>query len=463
MRCRIVQLPFIIVHTQHHQTMACLQSDRQQRRFGMNEPIEKREAPVNSPMKILLASLIGTTIEYFDFYIFGTAAVLVFPKLFFAASDPSVAVLQSLATFGLAFVARPVGSAVFGHFGDRIGRKATLVASLLTMGVSTVLIGLLPSYAAIGIAAPIMLAVLRFGQGLGLGGEWGGAILLATENAPPEKRAWYGMFPQLGGPIGFFMSGSVFLILTTQLPEADFLDWGWRIPFVASALLVVVGLYVRLTISETPQFQKIMAMKSRVKVPILTVITQHPRSLMLGMMSGLGQFVLFYLMTVFTLSWATTSLGYARQDFLVLQLIAVVFFGLFIPIAAKISDAKGRTHALTLGAVGICILGLLLGPMLQAGNTTTLLALSIGMALMGMCFGPLGALMSDLFPTEVRYTGASLTFNLSAIVGASFAPYIATWLATNFGLQFVGYYLSGMAAISVMALLAVKKQNSSFS
>ncbi len=241
MRCRIVHLPFIIVHTQHHQTMACLQSDRQQRRFGMNEPIEKREAPVNSPMKILLASLIGTTIEYFDFYIFGTAAVLVFPKLFFAASDPSVAVLQSLATFGLAFVARPVGSAVFGHFGDRIGRKATLVASLLTMGVSTVLIGLLPSYAAIGIAAPIMLAVLRFGQGLGLGGEWGGAILLATENAPPEKRAWYGMFPQLGGPIGFFMSGSVFLILTTQLPEADFLDWGWRIPFVASALLVVVG------------------------------------------------------------------------------------------------------------------------------------------------------------------------------------------------------------------------------
>ena len=429
----------------------------------MNTQTDVSSSLGQSPLKILLASLIGTTIEYFDFYIFGTAAVLVFPKLFFAASEPSMAILQSLATFGLAFVARPVGSALFGHFGDRVGRKATLVASLLTMGISTILIGLLPPYAAIGIAAPVILAVLRFGQGLGLGGEWGGAILLATENAPPEKRAWYGMFPQLGGPIGFFLSGSVFLLLTTQLPEADFLEWGWRIPFVSSAVLVVVGLYVRLTISETPQFQKIMAMKARVKVPILTVVTQHTRSMLLGMMSGLGQFVLFYLITVFTLSWATSSLGYARQDFLVLQLIAVVFFGLFIPIAAKISDAKGRTHALTIGAVGICLLGLVLGPMLQAGSFTTVLALSIGMALMGMCFGPLGALMSDLFPTEVRYTGASLTFNLSAIVGASFAPYIATWLATNHGLQYVGYYLSGMAGISVLALLAVKRQNASFS
>ena len=415
---------------------------------------------LNSPTKILFASLIGTTIEYFDFYIFGTAAVLVFPKLFFAAADPGIAILQSLATFGLAFVARPVGSALFGHFGDRIGRKATLVASLLTMGVSTVLIGLLPSFAAIGIAAPILLAVFRFGQGLGLGGEWGGAVLLATENAPPNKRAWYGMFPQLGGPIGFFLSGSVFLALTTQLPEADFLDWGWRIPFVASALLVLVGLYVRLNIAETPQFQQVMALKARVRVPIYTVVTQHTRSMLLGMLSGLGQFVLFYLITVFTLSWATTSLGYSRPDFLVLQLIAVVFFALFIPIAAKISDAKGRTHALSLGAMGICVLGLFLGPLLQAGSFTTVLALSIGMALMGMCFGPLGTLMADLFPTEVRYTGASLSFNLSAIVGASFAPYIATWLATNHGLQFVGYYLSGMAFISVLALMAVKKQHS---
>lgn len=414
-------------------------------------------SPPNSTLKILLASLIGTTIEYFDFYIFGTAAVLVFPKLFFTASDAQVAILQSLATFGLAFIARPVGSALFGHFGDRIGRKATLVASLLTMGLSTILIGLLPSYASIGIAAPLLLAVLRFGQGLGLGGEWGGAILLATENAPPGKRAWYGMFPQLGGPIGFFLSGSAFLVLTTQMNEADFLNWGWRIPFLSSAVLVVVGLYVRQNISETPQFQQIIAQKTQVKVPIVSVLTQHTSSLLLGMLTGLGQFVLFYLITVFTLSWATSSLGYARQDFLMLQLISVLFFGAFIPLSAKISDSKGNTYSLLIGSVGICVLGLFLGSLLQAGSFTTVLALSLGMALMGLCFGPLGSLMASLFPTEVRYTGASLSFNLSAIVGASFAPYIATWLATNHGLPYVGYYLSGMASISVMALLAVKK------
>jgi MFS family permease len=357
----------------------------------------------------------------------------------------------------LAFVARPVGSALFGHFGDRIGRKATLVASLLTMGLSTVLIGLLPSYASIGIAAPIMLAVLRFGQGLGLGGEWGGAILMSTENAPPGRHAWYGMFPQLGGPIGFFLSGSVFLLLTTQLPEADFLAWGWRIPFVASALLVLVGLYVRLNIAETPEFRAVLARHERVRVPILEVVTRYPRALVLGSLTGMGQFVLFYLMTVFTLSWATRSLGYARQEFLVLQLIATVFFALCIPLSARFTDRRGRTAGLLIGTIGIVILGLLLGPMLQAGSVSTVIALSIGMALMGASFGPLGALMSSLFPVEVRYTGASLTFNLAGILGASGAPYIATWLATNYGLPFVGYYLSGMAIISLFALLMVRR------
>ena len=411
----------------------------------------------NSTGRILFASLIGTTIEYFDFYIFGTAAVLVFPKLFFASADATMATLQSLATFGLAFVARPVGSALFGHFGDRIGRKATLVASLLTMGLSTVLIGLLPPYASIGIAAPLLLALLRFGQGLGLGGEWGGAVLLSTENAPPDKRAWYGMFPQLGGPIGFFLSGSAFLLLTTQLPEADFLDWGWRIPFVSSALLVLVGLYVRLNISETPEFRAVLERHERVKVPMLAVITRHPRALILGAVSGMAQFVLFYLLTVFTLSWATRSLGYARHEFLQLQLISALFFAMFIPLSAKLSDKRGLTSGLMAGTVGILLLGLLLGPLLQAGSVSTVIALSIGMALMGASFGPLGALMSGLFPAEVRYTGASLAFNMSGILGAALAPYVATSLATEFGLQFVGYYLSAMAAISLLALLMIRR------
>ncbi len=411
----------------------------------------------NSTGRILFASLIGTTIEYFDFYIFGTAAVLVFPKLFFPASDATMATLQSLATFGLAFVARPVGSALFGHFGDRIGRKATLVASLLTMGLSTVLIGLLPPYASIGIAAPLLLALLRFGQGLGLGGEWGGAVLLSTENAPPEKRAWYGMFPQLGGPAGFLLSGSAFLLLTTQLPEADFLDWGWRIPFVSSALLVLVGLYVRLNISETPAFRAVLERHERVKVPMLEVITRHPRALVLGAVSGMAQFVLFYLLTVFTLSWATSALGYARHEFLQLQLISALFFALFIPLSAKLSDRRGMTSGLMAGTTGIILLGLVLGPLLQAGSVSTVIALSIGMALMGASFGPLGALMSGLFPAEVRYTGASLAFNLSGILGAALAPYVATTLATQFGLQFVGYYLSAMAAISLLTLLMIRR------
>src|SRR3989440_5279174 len=228
---------------------------------------EKRAT--HSVRRVLLASLIGTTIEFFDFYIYATAAVLVFPRLFFPASDPAAATLQSLATFAIAFFARPIGSALFGHFGDRIGRKTTLVAALLTMGVSTVAIGLLPTYGTIGIAAPLLLALCRFGQGLGLGGEWGGAVLLAIENAPPGRRAWYGMFPQLGAPVGFLFSGGVFLALSAWLTDEQFFAFGWRLPFLASAALVLVGLYVRLTITETPVFQEALSRKARVGVPML--------------------------------------------------------------------------------------------------------------------------------------------------------------------------------------------------
>src|SRR5688572_26415371 len=230
---------------------------------------------VNTPRQVLLASLVGTTIEFFDFYIYATAAVLVFPRLFFPATDATAATLASLATFGIAFLARPIGSAVFGHFGDRIGRKATLVAALLTMGISTVAIGMLPTYETIGVAAPLLLALCRFGQGLGLGGEWGGAVLLAVENAPPGRRAWYGMFPQLGAPVGFFFSGGVFLLLSEFLTEEQFFSFGWRIPFLASAALVLVGLYVRLTITETPVFQEAMTREGRARVPIAEVFRTH--------------------------------------------------------------------------------------------------------------------------------------------------------------------------------------------
>src|SRR5690242_5131836 len=238
--------------------------------------------PVNTPRQVLSASLIGTTIEFFDFYIYATAAVLVFPSLFFPASDPAAARLASLATFGIAFLARPIGSALFGHFGDRVGRKATLVIALSTMGVSTVAIGALPSYSTIGVVAAALLALCRFGQGLGLGGEWGGAVLLAIENAPLNKRAWYGMFPQLGAPIGFFLSGGVFLLLTRVLTEKQFFNFGWRLPFLASAVLVFLGLYVRFTINETPLFREAVKRGEPVKMPMLVVLRDHSRTMLAG-------------------------------------------------------------------------------------------------------------------------------------------------------------------------------------
>ncbi len=302
-------------------------------------------AAINKPAQVLFASLIGTTIEFFDFYIFATAAVLVFPKLFFPSTDPASATLASLATFAIAFFARPVGSALFGHFGDRVGRKATLVAALLTMGLSTVAIGALPGYRAIGVAAPALLAFFRFGQGLGLGGEWGGAVLLAIENAPPGKRAWYGMFPQLGAPAGFLFSGGIFLALSHWLTDEQFFAFGWRIPFLASAALVLIGLYVRLTITETPVFRDALSRRERVKVPMLTVFREHTRMLVVGTLVALATFVLFYLMTVFALSWGTTVLGYSRQKFLSMQLLAVVFFALFIPAGAHLAQ-RGRRKTL---------------------------------------------------------------------------------------------------------------------
>jgi len=408
---------------------------------------------VNTAGQVLFASLIGTTIEFFDFYIYATAAVLVFPRLFFPSTDPASGILASLATFAIAFVARPIGSALFGHFGDRIGRKATLVAALLTMGISTVAIGALPTYATIGVAAPALLSLCRFGQGLGLGGEWGGAVLLAVENAPPNRRAWYGMFPQLGAPIGFFFSGSVFLLLSERLTNDQFFAYGWRIPFLASAALVLVGLYVRLTISETPVFREALIREERVKLPMKVVFRDHLGTVLKGILVSLATFVLFYLMTVFALSWGTTALHYERATFLIIQLIGIVFFAITIPISAVIAE-RGRRRALLWVSIAIGAFGLILAPMLSAGLVGATLAMVVGQALMGFTYGPLGTTLSELFPTSVRYTGSSLTFNLAGIFGASLAPYIATYLATNYGLQYVGYYLTGAALLTIIGLLA---------
>jgi len=411
----------------------------------------------NSARRILIASLIGTTIEFFDFYIYAMAAVLVFPKLFFPSANATVSTLESLATFALAFFARPLGAALFGHFGDRKGRKATLVAALMTMGPSTVAIGLLPGYNSIGIAAPILLALFRFGQGLGLGGEWGGAVLLATENAPEGKKAWYGMFPQLGAPIGFLFSTGIFLILSKTMTDMQFFSYGWRIPFIASAILVWVGMYVRLKLNETPDFVKVINNNERVKIPIADVFVRHTKALVLGTIATITTFLLFYLMTVFTLSWGTSAFHYGRTEFLVAQMIATFFLGIGIPLSASLADRYGRNNMLLLATAGIFVFGFLYSPLFSpASLQVTTVCMVLGMFLMGLTYGPLGTALAGIFPASVRYTGASLAFTLAGILGASLTPLIATSLATKYGLPYVGYYLSAVAVLTFLALLAAR-------
>ncbi|MEA1063023.1 MFS transporter [Erwinia sp. HR93] len=420
-------------------------------------------APVNSRGKVVIASLIGTAIEFFDFYIYATAAVIVFPHIFFPQGDAAAATLQSLATFAIAFVARPIGSALFGHFGDRVGRKATLVASLLTMGLSTVVIGLLPGYQSIGIMAPALLALARFGQGLGLGGEWGGAALLATENAPAHKRALYGSFPQLGAPIGFFFANATFLLLSWLLTDQQFMDWGWRIPFIFSAVLVLIGLYVRVSLHESPVFAKAAQEGKRVKIPLGTLLTKHLRATLLGTFIMLATYTLFYITTVYSMSYSTSlppaGLGLPRNSVLWMLMIAVIGFGVMVPVAGMLADRVGRRSSMI--AITLLILAFatfLFEPLLGSGSISGMLAfLLIGLSLMGLTFGPMGALLPELFPTEVRYTGASFSYNLASILGASVAPWIAAWLQTHYGLFWVGIYLAAMATLTLIALLCTRE------
>ena len=417
----------------------------------------------NSLKHVLFGSLIGTTIEFFDFYIYANAAVLVFPQLFFPSADATMATLQSLATFSIAFISRPLGSTFFGHYGDKIGRKFTLVAALLTMGVSTVAIGFLPGYASIGVAAPLLLMLCRFGQGVGLGGEWGGAVLLAIENAPPNKRAWYGMFPQLGAPIGLLLSGGTFLLLTDTMSNEDFMDYGWRIPFIASSLLVVVGFYIRTKISETPSFESSKKAHEEVKIPFLTLVKSYKNQLIFGTLAAVTTFLVFYLMTVFTLSWATSDLGFAKRDALLIQLFSVLFFALFIPVSAVVADRIGRRKMLIIATVAIAVFGFFFSYFLNSGSAVLVTAfICMGMGLMGFTYGPLGTFLSELFPTTVRYSGASLTFNMAGILGAAFAPMVAIWLASTYSLTYVGFYLTIAACISLVSLLVISKDEHKF-
>ncbi|HWT99536.1 MAG TPA: MFS transporter [Terriglobales bacterium] len=412
----------------------------------------------DSRARIVAASLIGTTIEFYDFYIYGTAAALIIGPVFFPAASPSSQALNAFLTFGIAFLARPLGSALFGHFGDRIGRKATLVASLLVMGLSTTLIGLLPGYEAIGMAAPVLLCLLRFGQGIGLGGEWGGAALIATENAPIGRKAWFGMFPQLGPSIGFLCANGLFLLLLSALSDGQFKSWGWRSPFLASAILVVVGLYVRMSLTETPAFARAMAKAEPVPVPFITLISRHWLPLLQGSLSIVVCYSVFYISTVFALSYGVSHLQIPRQSFLLLLCGAILFMAVATPIAAACADRFGRRPVLLVGAVVTFLSGFLLQPALSDGSMPVLFAfLALELFLMGVTFAPLGALLPELFPTRLRYSGASVAYNLGGILGASLAPYIAQRLVDTGGLSWVGYYLSVAAAISFASVLSMRE------
>jgi len=327
----------------------------------------------------------------------------------------------------------------------------------MTMGISTICIGLLPTYASAGVFAALLLALCRVGQGIGLGGEWGGAVLLATENAPPGKHAWYGMFPQLGAPLGLVISIGAFLLISNQLSEAQLFSWGWRVPFLASTVLVAVGLYIRLQLVETPAFKRSIAQGERVRVPFNVVFSKYPLKLFLGTLGSTTTFVVFYLANIFALGWGTNSLGFPRRQFLVMQMLAALFFGLLIPVAGSLADRIGGRAMLIIATLLIIAYGFAFKPLFSAHDTTAVFVfLACGFGLSGLSYGPLGSALATLFPTPVRYTGTSLTFNFAGILGASLAAPIATYLATHYGLAFVGYYLSTAGLITLIALIFIR-------
>ena len=423
----------------------------------------------NDPLKVALASMVGTAIEFFDYYIYATAAVLVFNTQFFHSGDPLSDDLLSLSTLALAFFARPIGSALFGHFGDKIGRKKTLVASLVLMGGSTVVIGLLPTYSQIGIWAPILLCICRVGQGIGLGGEWGGAALVATENAPEGKRAWYGTFPQLGAPIGLFVANATFFLVSYFWGQQALVEWAWRIPFVSSLALVLVGLYVRLTLHESHVFVEAEEKGKKLKAPVSVVFTKHFKPMVIGTFIMVATYSLFYIMTAFAQAYSRTpatlseagypmGLGIPANTFTGLLLMSAIVFAIFISISGLYADKIGRRKWLIWTTVSILIFALCMPLFLGNGTPASVFAfLVIGMALMGMTFGPMAALLPELFPTEVRYSGASLAYNIASIIGATIAAMISLKINALYGLMGVGIYLAINAFLTLLALLASKE------
>ena len=413
-----------------------------------NEKLER------DPVKtVILASMMGTAIEFFDFYAYGTASAAYFPKVFFPQMTPLLATLLSLLTFGVAFVARPVGSFVFGHFGDRLGRKKTLVVSLLVMGVATVAIGFIPGYQSIGVGGALLLCLCRFVQGIGLGGEWSGAVLVATENAPADKRALYGAFPEVGAPIGFFICNGLFYVLEKMLTPAQMMSFGWRVPFWASSVLVVIGLYVRHRLQETPLFKLAQERDNTTRSPLKVVFKENWREILKGTFLMGATYAMFFTLTTWSLSFATTALGFSHSEFLLLLMAAIVEFAVLIMTTSVLADKVGRKKVLMTASVALVVFSLVFPYFLEGQHNMVgmLLFLGLGFVVMGTLYGPVGAVLPELFPTKVRYSGAGITYNLAAVVGAAVAPTITTWLIATFGLHYAGMYMFVLAVVSVVA------------
>ena len=432
----------------------------------------KAQAMVRDSVKtVIAASMVGTAIEFYDFYAYGTAAANYFPKVFFGdTTNPTVALLASLLTFAIAFIARPLGSLVFGHFGDRMGRKTTLVVSLLTMGIATFLIGCLPTYNQWGVAAVAVLCLCRFVQGIGLGGEWSGAALVATENAPEDKRALYGSFPELGAPIGFFLSNGTYFLLETFNDNDAMLAWGWRVPFLLSSILVIVGLVVRVQMEETPIFRMAQEQKKVVRSPLTEVFKKSWKEVIQATFLVAVTYTLFYTLATWSLAWGTKTveqgggnLGFSNREYLLMLMIAVCVFAAFIIISCVNADKFGRKRVIVISSCCLVAFALLFPFLLdpsvvgQRNFAANLLFLCIGFALMGTAFGPIGAFLPELFDANVRYSGSGIGYNLAAIVGAAFVPTIATWLSHHWGVHSVGLYLGVMALCCLIAVLSCKE------
>ncbi|MCJ0949988.1 MHS family MFS transporter [Rhodococcus sp. ARC_M8] len=425
----------------------------------MSSDTQQQTNETGSLRRVAIASCTGTTIEFYDFFIYGTAAALVFPTVFFPALGAAAGSVASFATFAVAFVARPLGALIFGHYGDRLGRKKTLVATLLLMGLATIAIGLLPSASTIGVAAPIALIALRLLQGLAVGGEWAGATLLAAEYAPPKQRGLYGIFPQLGPAIAFVMSSGTFLLVNSVVGETSdaFLSWGWRVPFLASALLVLVGLYVRVKVEETPVFKRQHESQAKSSGSKVTeVFWKQPRELFLAAGALAMMFAFFYIGTAYFTSYATKEMGLSRAASLSLGIPAAVVFGLAIALSGIYSDRFGRRRLLIWSCIASIPWSFVVFPIL---DTNTNLAFFIGLTgtlgIMGVSYGPVGSLLPEMFATRYRYTGAGMAYALAAVIGGGTAPIIASKLASGYGSSAIGWMLAGFGLLSLLCSLAM--------